>query len=78
MGGDPELDTELAPLPEPGLAPKPNPEAMLEAKRETELEPEPATEPATEPEEPDAEPTLTKNGVNEGSFNTASAALLDF
>lgn len=73
MGGEPELDTELVPLPA-GLALKPNPEAMLEAKRETVLEPEPATEPA-EPEEPDP---LTKNGVNEGSFNTACAALLDF
>lgn len=69
MGGEPELDTELVPLPA-GLGLKPNPEAMLEAKRETVLEPEPATEPA-EPEEP-------KNGVNEGSFNTACAALLDF
>lgn len=77
MGGEPELDAELIPLPEPGLVLDPNPEAMLEAKRETELEPEPETEP--EPEEPDPviDPTPTKNGAR-GSINTACAALLNF
>jgi hypothetical protein len=75
LGGEPELEAELAPLPGPELAPKPNPEAMLEAKRE--LEPEPDTEPETEEPDPAIGFTPTKNGAS-GSINTACAALLDF